>query len=269
MPKPEKLTFLQLLPFSGAFLVLLGVSKLFAFYSVFEFNVGPYLEFGEILTSFLDTIIVLIFVLFSMFLNTFLWSNKESDERKAEREQILSEVNPFKRSGRYILFYLPSLFGAFINLTIFNILSKFFDNSYKWSDVWMSYVVTVAFLLFLIFLNEIERKHNHFNSSFSIRIWTNIFIFGIIAIGVVYYRGYREGTTLKQRKLFVGTIIELENNIKIRSDSSTYYIGSTKNYIYIYHEKDSIGKNAQTDHAVAFEIDQSWRCKLTSRGAAN
>ena len=23
------------------------------------------------------------------------------------------------------------------------------------------------------------------------------------------------------------------------------------------------GKNAQTDHAVAFEIDQAWRCKLT------
>lgn len=240
MPKPEKLTYLQLLPFSGAFLVVLGVSKLFAYYSVFEFNVGPYLEFGEILTSFLDTIIILIFALFSMFLNTFLWSNKETDERMTERERIQTEENPLKRLGRYILFYLPSLFGAFINLTIFNILSKLFDKSYKWSDVWISYLVTIVLLLFLIFLNEIERKHNHFNSSSSIRLWTNIFIFGIIAIGIVYYRGYKEGKTLKEKKIFVGTIIELENNIKIRSDSSTYYIGSTKNYVYIYHEKDSV-----------------------------
>ena len=240
MPKPEKLTYLQLLPFSGAFLIVLGVSRLFSYYSVFEFNVGPYLEFGEILTSFLDTAIILIFALFSMFLNTFLWSNKETDEHTSKRKKIQTEENPLKRLAQYSLFYLPSLFWGLFNLTIFNILSKLFDNSYKWSDVWTSYLVSVVLLLFLIFLNEIERKHNHFNSSPAIRLWINIFIFGIIAIGIVSYRGYKEGKALKDKKIFVGTIIELENNTKIRSDSSTYYIGSTKNYIYMYHERDSV-----------------------------
>jgi hypothetical protein len=101
-------------------------------------------------------------------------------------------------------------------------------------------VASLILLLFIIFLNEIERKHNHFNNGPAIRLWTNIFIFGIIAIGIVSYRGYKEGQVVKEKEIFVGTIIELENNTKIRSDSSTYYIGNTKNYVYIYHEKDNV-----------------------------
>lgn len=50
----------QILPYLGSYVVFLGVSRLLYYYESFGITITNYLEFSEILTSFLDIIVILI-----------------------------------------------------------------------------------------------------------------------------------------------------------------------------------------------------------------
>jgi hypothetical protein len=232
-------SFLELVPFFGPFLIFLGISRLLSYYSVFGINIATYLDFSEILTSFFDLFVMLSFFFSTMFIQGFLSANKESEESVMKKRQILEEKYFFKRIILYSSYYLGSLVWAIFYASCYFLVSRIFDKSMTWGNLFYSYLFALVFYIFLIFLNEIEIKHKQFKSSDSFRFWMQLLIYSILVVTLIIYVGYRQAKSVMNTKFYYGTTIELENNIRIVSDSSTYFIGNTKNYLYMYHEKDS------------------------------
>jgi len=226
-------------PFLGSFLLFLGVCRLISYYGEFGINVVNYLDFSEILTSFFDLFVLLSFSLSMMFIQGFLSANKESEESITKREKILEEKYFIKRIGLYFSYYIGSFFWALVNATFYIVISRIFDKSIKWSNLIYTYLLALALYIFLIFLNEIELKHKQFKSSESFRFWTQLLIYCTIIVVLVIYIGFRQASSVKKLKYYYGTTVKLDDNSEIVSDSSAYFIGNTKNYLYVYHEKDS------------------------------
>ncbi len=86
------------LPLIGAFLVFLGLLKLDIYYSHFNINIVDYIDFSEILTSFLDDINIFLFCIIIMVIYTTLGSAlftqlmtkmiNKSRERKINKDTI-------------------------------------------------------------------------------------------------------------------------------------------------------------------------------------
>jgi len=234
--KPK--SFFELVPFFGSFLLFLGICRLISYYGEFGINIVNYLDFSEILTSFFDVFVILAFIFSITFIQGFLSASKRSEESNRKRKNIIEEKFLIKRMGMYFSYYISSFVGAIFALSFNFLVLRLFDKSLIWNDLFYYYLVTLGYYVFLIFLTEIEIRHKYFQSSDSFKFYIQVLIYSTLVVALVIYTGYRQALSVKERKIYYGTAIELEGNSRIVSDSTTYYIGNTKNYLYVYHEKD-------------------------------
>jgi hypothetical protein len=90
----------QLIPYTSAFLIFLGILKLTIYYGAFNIQINHFLEFTEIITAFFNDLIGIGVLFLFITLFDFLFTTKsEIDERSGMHNLYVNENSFFKRLG--------------------------------------------------------------------------------------------------------------------------------------------------------------------------
>lgn len=228
----------QFISYIGTFVIFLSTLKLVSFYNSFGISIISYLEFSELLISFFEVIVVCIFILLVLMIHDFLFSRESKHEKqKLKINALLNEKKVLKILWLYIkilryplllssIVYLLFLFCNKSNLQYLSATLKF---------IFSFYILTIT-LLILKF--EIDRKLlNHKFRRFSKQFILLTLVFLGFTITIVLYSEHQTNLIRKAKSNF-GVEITFDTDNKFVSDSFSYYIGKTRNFIFIYDEKN-------------------------------
>lgn len=229
----------QYISYVGPFIIFLGMVRLITFYNAFGVSIISYLDFSEIITSFFDILIFVIIYFAYISIQNFVAGDKEqANEANKKRQEIINENDFWKIIRLYITYFKKLLIFEF--LVILGCLFSHFV--YSWISAWTIFIVITTFFflqVFLIIIVEIERKHIHLESSINRKRFISMTLYFLVfTMGVRYYSSYQAGL-IKREKSTYGVTISLDNEQTLVSDSTSYFIGKTLNYVFIYDEKQN------------------------------
>ena len=99
-----------IIPYIGPMLLLFGYLRLDLYYSQFSISIYRFLDLQEILTTFLDDLILLLLIIIAGFIfDVFTTTKDEIITRSIVDSKSLEEKSVFRRFGDWIKFYLPWL----------------------------------------------------------------------------------------------------------------------------------------------------------------
>lgn len=208
----QQIDYHKFLPIVAPFLILLGITKQICIYDYFNIDIVPFLEFPEILTSFLSDVILWVMGL-----------------------------------AFFIFWMYPMLHGIFLhrlNSKVSTILALSFCMIF-------SFIVSVAFgnwskelifescgfcaiLIGFTSLYSIRPIYFQFKKLQSVH--TILFALIFILILTIYF-SRRFSILAKQYKSTNGVKVVLDS-LTIISDSSYFYIGKTNKYVFFYSETE-------------------------------
>lgn len=228
--------FIRFLPYFGPYIIFLGVTRLLFYYSSFGVTITNFLEFSEIITSFLDILaIIVIQFVFGIIQSFLMKSKKEIDEENSLREKLLDEANFFIRLKLYCAYYYRLIFNTLGMLLIVSILSFFSKNINYTTIIYLS-LSSLSLFIYAIIVVEVDVKHKLVNSSDKDKQFSGLLLYSLLFIGLTLTYSYSQVENVKVKKTTFGTSIILEDNTILVSDSSNYFIGKTQGYIFFYHE---------------------------------
>lgn len=234
-PQENKIDFVKFLPLATGLLIFFGVSRLIFYYLLFDFDIIPYLEFGEILTSFLGvfTIIMLVMIptlmVFLFFPNIF--RNSEFEIEKLEDLKVSGEITK-KKVNSYLI--LAAIFACLF--IIYYILWRF-----PLSVLWPVGIILIPILIPSLTKKRF-RKHpirfvSHIVSFVSYFLSAELFV---LCSTWTEYKNVVNYQTL-------GTTINFDKDVLLKdgshvfvSDSSHFFIGKTNNYVFTYDAKEHL-----------------------------
>lgn len=228
-------TIKKTLPYVTGFMVICAFIKLKIYYSAFQIDIADYLEFTEVISSFMSDIIVYAVIVLFGYLISFLLTTKERANQQVDKaDDVLMTVGFFKRLGKHIrnfrqAFFITIILGLF-NLTSFLLLG----NTPIYGT--FSFYSLLGVIVFVILREEYRRQYiSHFGKDIN-HAFFNILLTAILFISVTIKFSFADIYYTKNQKRFYGTEILTTDNQRITSDSLTYYIGMTRNYIFIYNQ---------------------------------
>jgi hypothetical protein len=236
--KKQKLQYLFLI--FSPILIGLGVLKLIYYYRAFNIEIVDYLEFTEILTSFLDDIFyIILFIVFGIILEIFQTTKQEQISVDLQHEIINATPSFWKRmKGYYKLYKL----GIWLILTLgLNTLAFYLLTHEVVVEMLRTFIVTFSYLLIAIIWKEIKIKIERI-----IEEELNPMIGSIVVLGSIFLVTFisfiqKDIDKVKSHKKYIKTEIEYKKSneiIKHVSDSLSYYIGKTNNFVFIYNEEN-------------------------------
>lgn len=230
----------QYFTYVGPFIIFLGMIRLMCFYNAFGISITNYLDFSEVITSFFDILAFIVVGFVATSLNYFLTMNKEGiDLANKNRRELLEEKSTWRIWVLYVK-YLKSLLFLSITIIVGCFIGHHFFIEVTYFNIFVISLILFAIIIFLIMSIEIERKHSHFESSIHRRRFISVVLYSFLLIGAVSYYSLYQALCIKKYKSTIGTIVILDNDKSIISDSTNYYIGNTRNYLFIHHEKQNI-----------------------------
>lgn len=195
-------------------LIFLGVSKLSFYYSYFNIRILYFLDFGEIITSFFDFIINILVIAFAVLafgsIAFIIFQSKQ------KRKLLII-------SCTYLAFIVLFILGTkAMHLEYLGVVIVFSSPLF-------------ALTTYIIHMKSMWEKSRH-QSLDMLGIGVALFLI-IVAIWYSAYHDYNRVRNLK-RYLGVKVIYQDSNMNSFISDSTTYYIGNTSNYLFIYNQKE-------------------------------
>lgn len=218
-------------PLIGAFLIFLGSLRLIIFYNFFDIHIVNYLDFTEIITSFLDVLSISIFFIVTSLVQGLLLNDQDRYEKQDSiKNQIFHEKSFLRRI--YLYFKQNAeliIVGAFISLIAFVI--------YLIYGKALNTIQNIALILLIfIFLTglfyELEIRIREYKNGVRI-VFRTMLIGAIISLFTAYLANYQVDN-IKNDSEHSGYTITLNNGEILKSDSTSYYIGKTRNYLFFY-----------------------------------
>ena len=292
----KTIDFSKFIPLVTGGLIVLGITKLLFYYKLFNINVLSFLEFGEIITSFLDTVIALIACLSItsfLFIKIFNESKRVSEIEKDLQKniEIIAEIKSkdeeFEIKDKRIEAFIQenlkpleihteqsykSLRGLFyVSLVIFVLIYAALFISYY--PNWQTPLRIMFFGVFTMLCTFIFIKFYKKQNSILIRNILLVTILFMIAELLTIYTSITDYVSVKHNKCNQGTRIYFNNETFLKdsthihnSDSSTFYIGKTNNYIFVYSTKENTTSVYPMSSVIKIEIKSqdgfSWFKKL-------
>jgi len=236
----DKSQFSKYLPYLGSFIIFLGVERLIVFYQAFNINIIHFLEFSEIVTSFLDILTFIILVVALSILQVFFFQDnpdsKENKEKADLRAKLFEENNFWKRIKLYWKLFGSVLLGGLVGVLLIQFIFSFKHPANLWSYL-SSAILYFAIFLIAILIVESEVKHRKVKSNMGTIIFIRLVFFFIFITGFLISITRDEINSIKDSKKYRKVIVTLNDGIRMMSDSNNYYIGKTQNFIFFYHEK--------------------------------
>lgn len=210
------LEFSKFFPYGVPLLIMFGVARLYFYYNYFNINIISFLDFAEIITSFLDVLLIL-FGFISIFFGGVIYF-------VVERKKLVSKSSFIK-----LIFFLTILVSI---LTFFS----------RYLHV-MSYVslVMLYITIMLWIVTWAIGRHDEVDKieqeALKLIVKSVAVALGVIVMGM---EAYSDAQIVKKQKRYLGVTLTFNDSTKLVSDSNTYYIGKTNNYIFIYNQKQNV-----------------------------
>ena len=223
--KNEKLYIENLkgfIPYIGPLIILFGVIRLIFFYSFFGVKIVNYLELSEILTSFLDVLVIaIIFVTFiiGMLLPSLFDPILIGNETK-------NLPKPRKQKGIWGIV-------AFAICMLVALLHFIFVGSGKHIQTYRVYSYCLFFAIATTIAGLSLIKPSNKTTFLKPTLW-GLMIFSFIFLAIIF------GTYLNFRSIRIDrsniNIRVTVDTLQLKNDSFHYYIGNTKNYLFYYDD---------------------------------
>jgi hypothetical protein len=213
--KQEDASLIPYLPLLSGILIFLGVCRLSFYYKEFGINIINFLEIGEIITSFLDKIILLgLVIVLGLVIGKYRNSFSSDGNFKSELSKLFL--------ARWIVLF------AFVGVA--GLVQVVYHN-----PQFTGMMLAIGFLgpFFILLLTAAARNiHRPIKSNL---FWA-LSISSLSILFLLYYSILIECQAIKTLKTKMGieVIFDCES---FKGDSSNFYIGNTKDYLFIYHQK--------------------------------
>ncbi|WP_143273616.1 hypothetical protein [Aquimarina sp. MAR_2010_214] len=225
-------------PYLGTLLILLGATKLTIYYSLFGVNIASYLEFSEILTLFLNDLLYFIAIIFIVNLLMFLMQpNNELENISKGLHDTLTEKNLLKRILAYAVNGINLLILTLI--WVIGIPFWFWLSKLPFTTYLYYFYPILCLILLLTIIYETRRQWFIKFKEHPKMIYTNLAKLFIILLGLTISSAYQDFKSVKTNKKYLGTTLKLSDR-NVVSDSSYYYIGKTRNFIFFHDQKKKI-----------------------------
>jgi hypothetical protein len=195
------------------------------------------LEFSEIVTSFLDIIALSVFIGVYAYIQKIFMDDKETIQSNNRIYQMLLKENNFFKIVILYIKYLKVSLIVFLIVIIGSAIYSHFDKSFD------TYMITVFGIIccsgFLVVIVNVENARKHAEQTlFRRRQLIDLAIFLMLFMGIDFVIASLQAHQIKVDKSTYGFVINLDNGVTLKSDTSNYYIGSTKNYVFFYHQNE-------------------------------
>lgn len=150
------------------------------------------------------------------------------------KQRLLDEKSFLKRLKLYFS-YFDKIIADFIGMIVAIFVMSFFSNNINPKAYIYLIIFFYAFFTYAIITVEVEFKHKQFNSSDTNKQFFELILYSILFIGLTLTYSYSQVESVRDKKNTYGTTITLDDNKVLFSDSSNYFIGKTKDYIFYYH----------------------------------
>lgn len=228
----------------GTFIIFNGVLYLSIYYSNFGINIFSYLEFTEIITSFLDSIkIILIF--FGIYLLNIIFPMvlASSTLNKIEEQQIPDaqkdhRTNIFIRSlkkGMWISVIIAIVIGGLLLFDFFTI------------NKWLIYFL--CFVSFNLVQTLAEKLENSFILFFGEKHFESFYIALIFVLPfTVYTIVFAEYNSLIKYKSAQKITLVDNDNCLLNLNNEDVFIGKSSKYIFLYNFKEKYSQSISLDN---------------------
>lgn len=222
-------SILKYSPIITAILIFTGFLKLYIYYDFFNIDIINYLDFSEIITSFLDDIVLLLSIILPIttivLFSAFFSKSKYFNHMKNEKEDVVS------RSLRRYRFY--NKFRVFITLfansiiTILGILVFF-----KFSEL-IGLVVGVFFLFNIVSIFSVYKTGKILKGI------DLLLVISIILFLATYLKTYKEVRDTKVGE-FGNYKVYINDGTRYVLSKNDYIIGKTKNYLFLSFNEETL-----------------------------
>ena len=222
----------------------MGAIKQILFYKSFNFNVIEYIELSEVLILFLNDIFYLILMIIMGVIFEFVQTSKyELNKIENIQKAIKQSENFGERIKNYYRLYKEGLWAIFflgiLDLVIY-ITSKTMNE-----NIHLLFIFSVAMCFTMIIWTEIKLKIKRLSGDNISTRMNNLIVVFIVISAFFSNNIFNEIRSVKKDKIYYGTEIhykKFNNKMKFISDSTSYYIGKTKNFVFIFQELNNSTK---------------------------
>jgi len=225
-----------LLSYGGPILIFLGVVRLHLYYQAFGIKIENFLEFTEIVTALFGDLILLtmsiaLAILVDFFGATETWvdSSNKFVQSFDDQKGFLTRLSlSFVRMMPYLI---PFNGGILLALAI-----TLFKHQNPVTMMWLLFWVNMPFII-VTFQYEIRRKYFKLYGTRINATTSNLFLIFLISVSFLVQRVQTEVWLVKDRKQYINVTFTVDH-VLVKSDSTHYYIGNTRNYLF-YFDQDS------------------------------
>lgn len=210
----------KITPLAGAILVFCGVLKLIFYYSHFDIQIIDYLEFQEIITSFLGDINIIIIFIMTMTLISFATLNLLRRKTKLQLDYIFEQMLIFIYPRRFKY----SIFFVILSLLLLGLM-QFEFVQYNYFLIYLITFSTAQTLTYLFLTKDDDEKVEISN------------FYGLVVIGVslsvsifLFAEKDLQKIKLNQHETKISTADE---TIICNRETKNLYIGKTNKYVFL------------------------------------
>lgn len=221
------------LPLFTVLIIILGIIKQILFYTNFNLPINSFLGLSELGLIISDDLIVYVPVVLIMLSIIFYFPiNNKTTIKKGQEilngEEIDKQVKSLKKDLQRFLLLPRILLGFMLTFGIYKI-----TNAVNFYEKIFVAALLQFFVLFaiIVFVQSYFLKHVSRHSSFvALMFFSMLITFLLIGISTEIHK--------VEKGKYAGTIIKTTDSTYISTDSS-YFIGRTEKYLFIYNSKDS------------------------------
>lgn len=212
----EKLSFLSVIPYIGSILIFLEISRLLLFYAFFDIDILNFVSFEELLVYFMDLLPYGIALICWNYFLKFHLIDSNPDDPADTNPKIKKRIN----TGVVLLYVMIFLMICFAGIETFR----------KYKILWFSLLPLCSLGVFFI-LQWYLKSNSKYISKYNGGVIITIFLF----LTIMIINTLKNAIEIKYDGENTGVEILLTNDHKIVSNSSIFYVGKTKDYVFIYN----------------------------------
>lgn len=208
----------EYIPFVAPIIIALGIIKQMFYYHAFNIQILNFLEVGEVLILFMsDALLLLLFIVPPMIMLLV------ADFQVTKQTTLFGE----SQTMLDLLFKFFSLLGILLFLYSATMMIVYWNNYFE--KTLFGLVLAVSILLMYVY-----RLSLHAANETAKKILLTIVVFGFIVHQVLVNTNKEARRAYNGR--YIGTIIKTKDSTYI-SDPTTFYVGKTKEYSFLYNKK--------------------------------
>ena len=222
----------------SGFLIFIGIVKMDAYYGAFNIRITNFLEFSEIITSFLGDISLSLGLVTVLIVTSTLFNSDSNAYKNNEfYDRFNKETNRVKRFVAFVK-YGKSLLLLYLSYNLIHICIDLIRRGYIDYTAIIEFDIAFAVLFLAIFFNaELDLKYLNRNySKYKLDIYKSLIFLFVLYFFIGLFTTL-EVSTVRNDNKYEGTEIHLNDSSTILSDKNQYYIGKTNSYIFMYNER--------------------------------